>query len=219
MDNITEKPAQNAVQEQLWTAAQEQSGEKTPLREKAAKRSTVRVMVEGGVCIALSIALSYLKIPIGMEFGGFGGSIDLVMIPLIIFAMRSNLGWGVGAGLVFGILKFIFANGAAINWVSIIFDYGVAYAMVGLAGLFHKHFKLMPVAAFVGCLGRFAIHFLSGVTVYAQYLPEEFMGIDKPSVALYSLLYNGTYMLPNTIIAVAVCCLLLAMPRILKQPE
>ncbi len=211
MENITEKPAQNA--------AQEQSIGETPLREKAAKRSTVRVMVEGGVCIALSIALSYLKIPIGMEFGGFGGSIDLVMIPLIIFAMRSNLGWGVGAGLVFGILKFIFANGAAINWVSIIFDYGVAYAMVGLAGLFHKHFKLMPVAAFVGCLGRFAIHFLSGVTVYAQYLPEEFMGIDKPSVALYSLLYNGTYMLPNTIIAVAVCCLLLAMPRILKQPE
>ena len=211
MENITEKPAQSA--------AQEQSVGETPLREKAAKRSTVRVMVEGGVCIALSIALSYLKIPIGMEFGGFGGSIDLVMIPLIIFAMRSNLGWGVGAGLVFGILKFIFANGAAINWVSIIFDYGVAYAMVGLAGLFHRHFKLMPAAAFVGCLGRFAIHFLSGVTVYAQYLPEEFMGIDKPSVALYSLLYNGTYMLPNTIIAVAVCCLLLAMPRILKQPE
>ena len=211
MENITEKPAQSA--------AQEQSVGETPLREKAAKRSTVRVMVEGGVCIALSIALSYLKIPIGMEFGGFGGSIDLVMTPLIIFAMRSNLGWGVGAGLVFGILKFIFANGAAINWVSIIFDYGVAYAMVGLAGLFHRHFKLMPAAAFVGCLGRFAIHFLSGVTVYAQYLPEEFMGIDKPSVALYSLLYNGTYMLPNTIIAVAVCCLLLAMPRILKQPE
>ena len=211
MENITEKPAQSA--------AQEQSVGETPLREKAAKRSTVRVMVEGGVCIALSIALSYLKIPIGMEFGGFGGSIDLVMIPLIIFAMRSNLGWGVGAGLVFGVLKFIFANGTAINWISIIFDYGVAYAMVGLAGVFHRHFKLMPLAALLGCLARFAIHFLSGVTVYAQYLPEEFMGVDKPSVALYSLLYNGTYMLPNTIIAVAVCCLLLAMPRILKQPE
>jgi thiamine transporter len=183
------------------------------------KPSTVRLMAEGGVCVALSIALSYLKIPIGMEFGGFGGSIDLVMIPLIIFAMRSNLGWGVGAGLVFGTLKFIFANGAAINWISIIFDYSVAYAMVGLAGLFHKHFKLMPLAALLGCLGRFAIHFLSGVTVYAQYLPEEFMGVDKPSVALYSLLYNGTYMLPNTIIAVVVCILLLAMPKILKQAE
>ena len=183
------------------------------------KRSTTRILAEGGVCIALSIALSYLKIPIGLEFGGFGGSIDLVMIPLIIFAMRSNAGWGMGAGLVFGILKFIFANGAAINWVSIVFDYGVAYAMVGLAGLFHRHFKLMPVAAFVGCLGRFVVHFISGVTVYAEYLPDAFMGVEKPSVALYSLLYNGTYMLPNTILAVVICALLLAVPRIVKQPE
>ena len=183
------------------------------------KRSTLRIMVEGGVCIALSIALSYLKIPIGLEFGGFGGSIDLVMIPLIIFAMRSNAGWGMGAGLVFGILKFIFANGAAINWVSIVFDYGVAYAMVGLAGLFHKNYKLLPLAAFVGCLGRFVVHFISGVTVYAEYLPDAFMGVEKPSVALYSLLYNGTYMLPNTILAVVICALLLAVPRIVKQPE
>ena len=190
-----------------------------PAQAAAKKRSPILTVVEGGVCIALSIALSYLKIPIGMEFGGFGGSIDLVMIPLIIFAMRSNAGWGIGAGLVFGTLKYFFAGGAAANWVSMIFDYSVAYAMVGLAGVFHRHFKLLPLAALLGCLGRFAIHFLSGITVYAQYLPEEFMGVEKPSVALYSLLYNGTYMLPNTIIAVVVCVLLLAMPRILKSPE
>ena len=176
-------------------------------------------MAEGGVCIALALALSYLKIPIGLEFGGFGGSIDLVMIPLIIFAMRFNVGWGMGAGLIFGTLKFIFANGAAIDWVSIIFDYSVAYSMVGLAGLFHKHYKLVPLAALVGCLGRFAIHFLSGVTVYAKYLPDSFMGVDKPSVALYSLLYNGTYMLPNTILAVAVCAALLSVPAVFKKPE
>ena len=190
-----------------------------PAHAAPKKRSPILTVVEGGVCIALSIALSYLKIPIGMEFGGFGGSIDLVMIPLIIFAMRSNAGWGIGAGLIFGTLKYFFAGGAAVNWVSMIFDYSVAYAMVGLAGVFHRHFKLLPLAALLGCLGRFAIHFLSGITVYAQYLPEEFMGVEKPSVALYSLLYNGTYMLPNTIIAVVVCILLLAMPRILKSPE
>ena len=183
------------------------------------KRSSARVLAEGGVCIALAFALSFLKIPIGMQFGAFGGSIDLVMIPLIVFAMRSNAGWGIAAGLIFGLIKFFAANGVAVNWVSIIFDYGVAYAMVGLAGLFHRNFKLMPLAAFVGCLGRFALHFLSGITVYAEYLPDEFMGIEKPSVALYSLLYNGTYMLPNTVIAVVICALLLAMPRILRQPD
>ena len=50
------------------------------------------MLAEGGVCIALSLALSYLKIPIGLTFGAFGGSIDLVMIPLIVFAVR----WGMG---------------------------------------------------------------------------------------------------------------------------
>ena len=179
-------------------------------------KSTIRIIVEGGICVALAVALSYLKVPIGLEFGGFGGSIDLVMIPLIVFAMRSNAGWGMGAGLVFGTLKF-FLGGNAVDWISIIFDYSVAYAMVGLAGLFHKNIKLLPLGALVGCLARFAVHFISGVTVYAKYLPDEFMGVDKPSVALYSLLYNGTYMLPNTVLAVVICCLLLFMPRILNQ--
>ena len=176
-------------------------------------------MVEGGVCIALSIALSYLKIPIGLEFGGFGGSIDLVMIPLIIFAMRSNVGWGIGAGLIFGTLKFFFAGGSALNWQSMLLDYSVAYAMVGLAGLFHRHFKLLPLAALVGCLGRFAVHYISGVTIYAISGLEKILNVETASPSLYSILYNGTYMLPNTILAVVICSLLLAMPKILKQPE
>ncbi len=177
------------------------------------KKSTARIIAEGAICIALAVALSYMKIPVGAGFGGYGGSVDLVMIPLIIFAMRAGMGWGIGAGLIFGTLKFFFANGTAINWVSIIFDYSVAYAMVGLAGLLHRNYKLLPLAALLGCLGRFAIHFISGVTVYAQYLPDEFMGIAKPSVWLYSLLYNGSYMLPNTILAVVICALLVIPPQ------
>ena len=38
--------------------------------------STCR-LTEGGICIALALVLSYLKIPIGLSFGGFGGSITL----------------------------------------------------------------------------------------------------------------------------------------------
>jgi thiamine transporter len=57
------------------------------------------------------------------------------------------------------------------------------------------------------------------VTVYAKYLPDSFMGVEKPSVALYSLLYNGTYMLPNTVLAVVVCAALLAVPGIYKKSE
>ena len=177
--------------------------------------TSARCLTEGGICVALSIALSYLKIPIMAGFGGFGGSIDFVMIPLIVFAVRWGAGWGIGAGLVFGTLKYFLASGGAISWVSIIFDYAVAYAFVGLAGLFRRKYGLLPVAALVGCFARFIIHFISGMTVYAQYMPEEFMGYTGMTPFFYSLLYNGTYMLPNTAIAIVVCAALIpVIPRI-----
>ena len=39
-------------------------------------------------------------------------------------------------------------------------------------------------------------------------MPEEFMGVTKLTPPLYSLLYNGTYMVPNTVLAVVLCALL-----------
>lgn len=185
-------------------------------------RSATRRLAEGGICVALAIALSYFKIPIGMTFGGFGGSIDLVMIPLILYAVRWGWSWGMAAGLVFGTIKYFVGQHAEISWVSMIFDYSVAYAFVGLAGLLkrqHLGGKLwaLPVAALIGGVGRFAVHYLSGVTVYKELVPEEFMGFTELTPPLYSLLYNGTYMLPNTVLAVVLCAALAApMQRIKK---
>ncbi len=173
---------------------------------------STRCLTEGGICVALSLALSYLKIPVMNSFGGFGGSIDFVMIPLIVFAVRWGMGWGIGAGLVFGTLKF-FLGGKAIDWVSIIFDYSVAYAFVGFAGILKKKYEMMPVAALIGCAARFAVHFFSGITVYAKYVPEEFMGVTGITPFVYSVLYNGTYMLPNTVIAVVICAMLIPVVR------
>ena len=134
------------------------------------------------------------------------------MIPLILFAVRWGAPWGLLAGLAFGTLKYFFAEGFAVSWVSIIFDYSLAYAAVGFSGLLrakNNNYSKLPIAALVGCFGRFIIHFISGVTVYAQYMPEEFMGMTMTSPVTYSILYNGTYMLPNTILAVIICALLM----------
>ncbi|MBO4819672.1 MAG: energy-coupled thiamine transporter ThiT, partial [Firmicutes bacterium] len=181
-------------------------------------KNNTRMLAEGALCIALSLALSYFKIPTGISFGGFGGSIDLVMIPLIIFAYRWGLLWGLLSGFAFGTLKYFLAGGAAVNWVSMLLDYSVAYAFVGLAGLYKgTKKKNLPLAALAGCIGRFIIHFISGVTIYAEYMPEEFLGMTMPSPFVYSILYNGTYMLPNTVIAILVCILLI--PVIDKLPK
>jgi len=56
-------------------------------------------IVEGAICIALSYALSFLKFKIWPE----GGSIDLVMVPLLVYAWRRGTLWGMGAGLIFPI--------------------------------------------------------------------------------------------------------------------
>lgn len=185
-------------------------------------RTATRRLAEGGICIALALVLSYIKIPIDLSFGGFGGSINLVMIPLILFAVRWGAPWGILAGLAFGTLKYFFAEGTAINWVSIIFDYSFAYAAVGLAGLLRargRDYGKLPLAALVGCVGRFIIHFISGVSVYAQYMPDEFMGLSMNSSVVYSILYNGTYMLPNTILAIVLCALLIKPAAKLPQAE
>ena len=172
------------------------------------KNNKLICLCEGAVCVALSLVLSYLKIPLGAGFGGWGGSIDLVMIPLIVYAVHRGFGWGLGAGLVFGTLKFFLAGGVAVNWQSMLLDYSVAYMFVGFAGLLRGRRFGLPLGALLGCVCRFLIHFLSGVTIYAILVPTEILGLVTGSAAIYSLLYNGTYMLPNTVIAVIACALL-----------
>ena len=172
------------------------------------KNQKLRTLCEGALCVALALGLSYLKIPIGVGFGGWGGSVDLVMLPLILFAVHRGCGWGLGAGLVFGTLKFFAAGGVAVNWQSMLLDYSAAYMAVGTAGLLRGRRFALPLGALTGCLCRFAVHFLSGVTIYAILVPEEILGVVTGSAALYSLLYNGSYMLPNTVLAVTLCALL-----------
>ncbi|MDR0812389.1 MAG: energy-coupled thiamine transporter ThiT [Oscillospiraceae bacterium] len=165
-------------------------------------------LCEGAICVALAIALSYLKIKIGAQ----GGSLNFAMIPLIIFAVHSGgLGFGVLAGAIFGLLKFFFAEGFALNWESMLLDYAVAYAAVGLAGIMKGKLNTWPrylTAALIACLARFVIHFISGVTVYADYAESIYLGVATPNAWVYSAVYNGFYMAFNTIAAVIICPLL-----------
>ncbi len=173
-------------------------------------------MCEGGIMIALSLALSYIDIPLGTQ----GGSVDIVMVPLMLFALRHGIGNGVIAGAAFGTLKYFCSNGFAISWESILFDYSVAYAAVGLTALvllFRKDKGLTTgkaaVGAFIGGMIRFFVHYLSGVTVYAKYMPDEFLGLPMSTPFIYSFLYNGLYMIPNIIAAVII------VPLIVKALE
>ena len=177
-----------------------------PTRSAASGRTRTRMLCEGAIIVALAQILSYIKI---MELPN-GGSLTPAMFPILLFAVRWGLKDGLLAGFVFGLLQLIFDGAYAWGWQSMLLDYLVAFPPLGLAGLFKGKKWGIFAGTVLGCLGRFIVHFISGITIYRIYAPTEILGtvFDEPN--LYSLVYNGSYMLPNTILALAIAGLLYA---------
>ena len=171
----------------------------------------VRALTEGAIMLALAVVLNYLS---GIIFASLpqGGSVTLAMFPLLFYVHR----WGMGKGLLvcfaYGTLDMLLGKGYAWGWQSILLDYLVAYTALGLGGLFRgKSWGIFPCIT-VGCLARFLVHHISGVTLYRIIEPTgieglEFLGVFS-NPHLYSLVYNGVYMVPNTIIALAIAGIL-----------
>ena len=153
-------------------------------------RLYVRALCEGAIMLALAIVLNYLSKIVFKNLPN-GGSVTLAMFPILFYAHR----WGVGQGLLMG-----FAYGW--GWQSILLDYLVAYTALGVGGLFKgKAWGIFPGIT-LGCLARFLVHHLSGITIYKILVPTEISGFGVFSNPhIYSLVYNGVYMIPNTVIA------------------
>ena len=52
------------------------------------------------------------------------------------------------------------------------------------------------------------VHFISGVTIYAINAPTEILNMTLTSPWLFSLVYNGSYMLVDTVVCLVVFALL-----------
>ena len=168
----------------------------------------VRALCEGAIMLALAFVLNMVSKPLFANMPQ-GGSVTLAMFPVLFYAHRWGVGRGLLVGFAYGLLDMIYDGGYAWGWQSMLMDYLVAYAALGLGGFFRgKAWGIFPGIA-VGCLGRFAIHHLSGITLYRIIEPTEVVGFGTFSNAhVYSLVYNGVYMVPNTLIALAIAGLL-----------
>ena len=180
---------------------------------KTKSKQQLLALSEAAVLMALAVVLDYLCKLIPFQFP-YGGGISVSVLPLIYFTFRRGTKWGLGAGVVFSALQIItgwYPPPAGTWWaliLCILLDYLLAFALLGLADLFAKPFGShrltgYGVGAVAVCLLRFLCSFLSGVILWDAYCPE---GMN---VWLYSLLYNGGYMLPNAvltgILAVLLC--------------
>lgn len=173
---------------------------------KMNSRTRIRMLCEGALMVAAAQILSFIKL---WEMP-WGGSVVLAMVPMILFAIRWGLAPGIMAGFVFGVLQFMFDGGFAIGWQSIIGDYLLAFTALGLAGVV-KGTKGAPfTGALLGGGARFLVHYVVGATVWAAYMPENFLGMDMTTPWVYSLIYNLVYMLPNILITIVVFALLSA---------
>ena len=167
----------------------------------------LRQLCEGAIMIAVAEILSFLplyKLP-------WGGSIDFAMLPIIVFCVR----WGFGPGMLVtcahGILQMLIDGGMAYGWQSILGDYLVAYGIMGLAGLWKG--KFIP-ATITACVSRYAVHYVVGATIWAEYMPENFFGMTMTTPWVYSALYNGAYMLPDMVMILVVYLILCRTPMV-----
>lgn len=163
----------------------------------------LRSLCEGAVLIAVAQVLSYLKL---WEMP-WGGSVVLSMVPIVLYAVRWGLGRGLLAGFVFGALQFLLDGGFAIGWQSIIGDYLLAFAALGLAGLTARQKYGVFIGTLIAGVARFLVHCVVGATIWAEYMPDVFFGLSMESPWFYSLLYNLAYMLPNIAITLVLFAL------------
>ena len=168
-------------------------------------KKTLYSLCECGVLVAAAVALSFLKVSLWAQ----GGSVDLVTVPLVILAYRHGFFWGLGGGMVFGLLDCILGGGIGWGIASVLLDYVLAYGMMAFAASFRKKGLLgLELGAVLGCLARFLVHFVAGITLWriAVGSEAEIFGMTFGSEASvwYSLVYNGSYMAVNLVLALLI---------------
>lgn len=155
------------------------------------KKRRLSILVEGGVMIALATVLSMIKL-LDMPYGG--SITALSMLPILVFAYRHGLKWGLLAGFADGLIQLILGTSAiaGISWqatvCAVLFDYLLAFTVLAAAALFRGRRWGFVAGVMLGIFLRFVCHYITGVAIWSVYAPE------GQSVWLYSLLYNGGYM-------------------------
>ncbi|MEG1828017.1 energy-coupled thiamine transporter ThiT [Niameybacter sp.] len=167
---------------------------------------TTKTLAFGGMCVALSFILSYIKL---FEMPQ-GGSVTLVsMLPIMLFAFVCGPTAGIIAGLAYGFLQF-FQGAYAAHWISILLDYPLAFAWLGIVGIIPKAIKSIPLrfalGSFIAILGRFFMHLLSGAIFFGEYAPE---GINP---WIYSSVYNAGYLSIEFITTLVIGIIILTTP-------
>lgn len=168
------------------------------------KRTKTRALSEGAIMVALATALSYLKL---LELPQ-GGSVCIGMLPIFFYCCRWDWKASFTASFAYGLLQLIFDGAYAWGPTSMLLDYLVAFGVLGVASFFRSGKGGVFIGTVVGCLARFVVHFLSGITIYRIYAPTELFNRTYTNPYLYSAVYNGSYILIDMVLCLVIFALL-----------
>lgn len=185
------------------------------------QKNNLRRLTVSAIFIALATVLSLVKI----WTNPWGGSVTLLsMVPIVLLSVMFGVPWGLFSSFVYAIIQIGVDIAGMMSWGmdvrmwigAIVFDYILAYTSIGLAGIFRKHGAAgVCIGTAVALLIRFISHFISGYIFFDIWMPETF---SNPAV--YSVVYNGTYMLPEliaTVIAILILYKLNAVKRMCEM--
>ncbi len=163
------------------------------------KNGYIYKIAVSAIMIALSTVLSMVKVwqmpmggsitllsmlpvcMIGILFGTATAILPCVLYGAIQMMLDGVFGWGLTAGTLVG---------------SIVFDYLLAFGLLCLSGLFRSKGDVGIIAGVaIAVFARFCSHLVSGSIFF-----QSFDIFNNPF--LYSVAYNGTYMLPELVITV-----------------
>jgi len=159
------------------------------------KVKEARILAELSVFVAVAAALHYLsRLYLPFFHLPQGGSITAAsLVPILWFALRRGLRWGLEAGIVFGLVDLALPGSDFIpDPIEILLDFPLAFGALGLAGAFKKQ-PILGVG--IGIAGRFVFHFIAGIFFFYMWAWPGWNPV------LYSAAYNATYLVPEFIIS------------------
>ena len=169
---------------------------------QANKQQKMLRLVESGLMLAMATVLSFVKV-LDLPYGGSITAFST--LPLILIAYRHGMWQGLLTAFAHALIQMMFgaqnfSHGFTAQAIIAIvaLDYLLAFTVLGLGGIFRRKCENQGTTLVLGVLLtgvlRYVFHVIAGCTVWAG------LSIPNSAALIYSLAYNATYMIPETVV-------------------
>ena len=150
---------------------------------------------------AMAVALAYVTSFIKPFELPYGGSVTLLsMLFIVLVGNWYGVKTGVLVGFAYGVLQFL-QEPYFLSLFQVCCDYVLAFAALGLSGLFRKRKNGLLIGYIAAVLARGFFHSLCGYLYWMDYMPENF---PQSLRTLYPIIYNYSYLLAEGVITVII---------------